>query len=176
MALPRIAILGGGVGSVTAAVQLSNEGWQQRFDSITLYQLGWRLGGKGASGRGPGMRIEEHGLHIWFGFYENAFRMLRGCHQELDQRADAGQPRWPLPFRNMDESFRACTEISLTDYDRCGWKLWNADFFDFDDDRPWIEPDPRPPGERPDDWSALYFLGRCLHLAADLAVLLERSE
>ena len=176
MALPRIAILGGGVGSVTAAFQLSKEGWQQRFSSITLYQQGWRLGGKGASGRGAGLRIEEHGLHIWFGFYENAFRMLRSCHEELDQLAEAGQPRWALPFHNMEDSFRACTEISLTDHDGCGWKVWNADFFEFDDDRPWIQPDPRPPGARPDDWSVLYYAARCLHLAADFAVSLERAE
>jgi uncharacterized protein with NAD-binding domain and iron-sulfur cluster len=176
MALPRIAIIGGGVGSVTAAIQLSKEGWQQRFSSITLYQQGWRLGGKGASGRGSGLRIEEHGLHIWFGFYENAFRMLHRCHEELDLRAQAGEPRWPLPFQNMEESFRACTEISLTDHDGCGWKLWDADFFEFDDDRPWIEPDPRPPGERPDDWSVVFYAARCLHLAADLAVSLVRSE
>ena len=29
-------------------------------------------------GRSGGQRIEEHGLHIWFGFYQHAFRMLRG--------------------------------------------------------------------------------------------------
>ena len=45
--------------------------------------MGWRLGGKGASGRGPSGRIEEHGLHIWMGFYENAFRLMRECYAEL---------------------------------------------------------------------------------------------
>ena len=58
------------------------EGWQDKFD-ITVYQPGWRLGGKGASGRGPGGRIEEHGLHVWLGFYENAFKLLRECYAEL---------------------------------------------------------------------------------------------
>ncbi len=51
---------------------------------VTLYQEGWRLGGKGASGRGENGRIEEHGLHIWLGFYDNAFRMMRACHAELE--------------------------------------------------------------------------------------------
>lgn len=51
---------------------------------VTIYQEGWRLGGKGASGRGPSGRIEEHGLHIWLGFYDNAFRMMRECHAELN--------------------------------------------------------------------------------------------
>ena len=76
-ALPRVVILGGGVAGMTAAMELSRPGWQQRYESITLYQLGWRLGGKGASGRGAHERIEEHGLHIWLGFYDNAFRLLR---------------------------------------------------------------------------------------------------
>ena len=51
--------------------------------AVTIYQLGWRLGGKGASGRGPADRIEEHGLHLWMGFYENAFRLMRECYAEL---------------------------------------------------------------------------------------------
>ncbi len=170
--LPRIAILGGGVGSVTTAIQLSKPGWQARFQSITLYQQGWRLGGKGASGRGEAMRIEEHGLHIWFGFYENAFRMLDECHRELDQLEQAGVPRWPLAFKNVQDSFSPCDRIALTDFDGCAWKLWSADFFDFTDDRPWTRPDPRPPGQRPGDWSVIYYAGRCLHLAADLAMSL----
>ena len=47
--------------------------------------MGWRLGGKGASGRNAahGSRIEEHGLHIWFGFYDNAFLTMRQCYEEL---------------------------------------------------------------------------------------------
>jgi uncharacterized protein with NAD-binding domain and iron-sulfur cluster len=36
---------------------------------VTIYQRGWRLGGKDASGRNReyGQRIEEHGLHMWMG-------------------------------------------------------------------------------------------------------------
>jgi uncharacterized protein with NAD-binding domain and iron-sulfur cluster len=168
--LPRIAILGGGAGSVTAAVHLSERGWEKRFSSITLYQQGWRLGGKGASGRGPNQRIEEHGLHIWFGFYENAFRMLRRCHDELDRlAAEEGQPRWPLVFTTVDDSFQPCSEISLTDYDGCGWKLWVADFFEEDDDVPWAESEAGDDGEPEDRWSVAFYMARCLRLAADVA-------
>lgn len=179
--LPRVAILGGGVGGVTTAFALSQDGWQQRFGGITLYQQGWRLGGKGASGRGVHGRIEEHGLHIWFGFYENAFRMMRECHEELDAIAaadpnDPGSRRWPLCFTSVEDSFLACNEITLTDHDGCEWLPWTADFFDFDDDRPWADPDPRVPGERPEDWSAVFFASRCLHLAADLATSLLHSD
>ena len=154
----------------------SQDGWKNRFRSITLYQQGWRLGGKGASGRGDGQRIEEHGLHIWFGFYENAFRMLSRCHQDLDRRAAAGTPRWPLAFQTIDDSFRRCVQIALTDYDECDWKLWVADFFDDWHDTPWAEPDPRPPGERPEDWTVVFYVVRCLRLAADLAWSLVESD
>src|SRR4051794_23164838 len=66
--IEKIVILGGGMGSLGTAFELTSQpGWQERYD-ITIYQLGWRLGGKGASGRSDEGRIEEHGLHIWFGF------------------------------------------------------------------------------------------------------------
>ena len=68
----KVAVLGGGAGGMTAAFELTaTPELRERFE-VTVYQLGWRLGGKGASGRNRGVadRIEEHGLHIWFGFYE----------------------------------------------------------------------------------------------------------
>ena len=62
----RIVILGGGLGAMAAAYELTNQpGWYERYE-ITIYQLGWRLGGKGASGHNADkyQRIEEHRLHI----------------------------------------------------------------------------------------------------------------
>lgn len=84
----KIAILGGGVGAMTSAFKITNEpGWQDRYE-VTVYQMGWRLGGKGASGRRPPhWRIEEHGLHIWLGFYHNAFRMMQQALTELNPDA-----------------------------------------------------------------------------------------
>ena len=73
---------------LAAAWRLSEPGWQDELESITVYQRGWRLGGKGASSRGPNGRIEEHGLHLWLGYYENAFRLLRECYAELDRPRD----------------------------------------------------------------------------------------
>lgn len=81
----KIAIIGGGCASVAAAWELSRPEHQDRY-RVTIYQEGWRLGGKGASGRGASGRIEEHGLHIWLGFYDNAFRMMRQCHSELEEQ------------------------------------------------------------------------------------------
>ena len=78
---------------LSAAWRLSEPGWRDRFESITVYQRGWRLGGKGASSRGDNGRIEEHGLHIWLGSYENAFALLRECYAELDRATtDPGRP------------------------------------------------------------------------------------
>jgi len=59
----RITILGGGTGALSAAFGLTERpDWGDRYE-ITVYQQGWRLGGKGASGRNPDVaqRIEEHG-------------------------------------------------------------------------------------------------------------------
>lgn len=178
MAKPRIVILGGGAGAVTAALQLSKGSWRQHFESITVYQQGWRLGGKGACGRGAQLRIEEHGLHIWFGFYENAFRLLDECHTELDAlaRGPNPKPRWHLPFKSVEASFTPLVEVAVADHDGCDWSLWLADFFDDDDDRPWLQPDPRPPDERPDEWTVIAYLVHALRLAADLAWSLVHSD
>lgn len=81
----RVAIIGGGCASMAAAWELTAPEHRGRY-KVTLYQEGWRLGGKGASGRGENGRIEEHGLHIWLGFYDNAFRMMRACHAELEAK------------------------------------------------------------------------------------------
>ena len=63
------------MGGLAAAWRLSEPGWRDRFSAITVFQRGWRLGGKGASSRGINGRIEEHGLHVWLGHYDNAFRL-----------------------------------------------------------------------------------------------------
>ena len=82
----RVAVLGGGVGAMVAAYELAS-GPRAEDYCITIYQQGWRLGGKGASGRNAeqGQRIEEHGAHIWFGFYENAFDVMGRAYQELQR-------------------------------------------------------------------------------------------
>ena len=80
MATTKIAILGGGIAGLTAAFHLSRtQALRDRFD-VTVYQIGWRLGGKIASGRDPARRNLEHGLHVWFGCYDNAFAMLQDAY------------------------------------------------------------------------------------------------
>jgi uncharacterized protein with NAD-binding domain and iron-sulfur cluster len=104
----KVAIIGGGCGSISAAFELSRPSHKGKYQ-VTVYQLGWRLGGKGASGRGPADRIEEHGLHLWMGSYENAFRLIRECYTELkrDRRkcrmADWRDAFSPAPFVGLAE-------------------------------------------------------------------------
>ena len=119
----KIAILGGGVGSMTAAYYLTDQaGWQNKYD-ITLYQLGWRLGGKGASGRNAafGQRIEEHGLHIWFGFYANAFAMIKAAYASLERPAGAPLATWSDAFKQHDY-------VALAESVGAGWRDWNIVF------------------------------------------------
>jgi len=96
---------------LATAWRLSEPGWRDEFESITVYQRGWRLGGKGASSRGANGRIEEHGLHVWLGWYENAFQLLRQCYEELDRptrRPDA-------PVRTLSEAMIPAGKIGLAD-------------------------------------------------------------
>lgn len=81
----RIVALGGGLGTLAALFAITElPGWQDRFD-ITLYQIGWRLGGRARSGRNARMhmRSEAYGHHVWWGCYDNAFALLRRCYKEL---------------------------------------------------------------------------------------------
>ena len=72
----KIAIIGGGMGGLTAAFDLSSKDLSNKFD-ITVYQMGWRLGGKCATGRNQSknQRIEEHGIHAFAGSYYNALKL-----------------------------------------------------------------------------------------------------
>jgi uncharacterized protein with NAD-binding domain and iron-sulfur cluster len=80
----EIAILGSGVSALATAFELTDyEGWQDHYD-ITVYQMGWRLGGKTASSRGVHGRIEERGIHIFQGWYENAFRIVKEAYAERE--------------------------------------------------------------------------------------------
>ncbi|MBD2548279.1 NAD(P)-binding protein [Microcystis elabens FACHB-917] len=132
----RVAIIGGGCGAMTAAYELSRPEHGGRY-AITVYQQGWRLGGKGASGRGPSGRVEEHGLHVWLGFYENSFRMMRECYAELEASPEGS------PFGSWREAFLPETEVGLFSRSvSSDWRKWSARF----PSRPGLPGDPLPPG------------------------------
>lgn len=104
----KVAILGGGAGGLAAAFELTATPELRAQYDVTVHQLGWRLGGKGASGRRAGVaeRIEEHGLHIWFGFYENAFDVIKRCYAELGRGPDE-------PLATWRDAFHPCHDVVL---------------------------------------------------------------
>ena len=85
--------------ALAAAFELTSQpDWKDKYE-VTLYQLGWRLGGKGASSRGEYGRIEEHGFHVWLGSYENAFQLIERCYQELGRSLDDQLATWQEAFK-----------------------------------------------------------------------------
>ena len=98
---------------------------RERFD-ISIYTRGWRLGGKGASGRNSDFadRIEEHGLHMWLGCYENAFRTIRACYKEW-------QPRPGSPLKDWTDAFTPQHRVTFEQRDGGAngrWTPWNFEF------------------------------------------------
>jgi uncharacterized protein with NAD-binding domain and iron-sulfur cluster len=125
MAAKKIAVLGGGMASLTAAYQLTSEpNWQEKYD-ITLYHMGWRLGGKGASGRNGNpsstglvsQRIEEHGLHLWFGFYDNAFKLIQQCYKDNNRNPNN-------PLATWQQAFKGYNSVVLEEYINGEWLDW----------------------------------------------------
>lgn len=152
----KIAILGGGMAGMTAAWRLSEPGWEERFERITVYQRGWRLGGKGASSRGAQGRIEEHGLHIWLGYYENSFRVVRQVYEELQRETTAPN----APIKIWTDAFQPVSDVGFEDFDGTRWKHWVATF----------RPNDQLPGEEDADTGVMTvaeFLSRSLRLIAD---------
>jgi uncharacterized protein with NAD-binding domain and iron-sulfur cluster len=109
---------------LTAAWELSRPGWRDQFESITVYQRGGRLGGKGASSRGVHGRIEEHGLHVWLGYYHNAFRLMREVYAELD-RAHRDPS---CPIRTFDDAFVPSDVVGVGQHGVDGWTTWTGRF------------------------------------------------
>jgi uncharacterized protein with NAD-binding domain and iron-sulfur cluster len=127
----RIAILGGGMAALVTAYELSKlrDNGEPRYD-ITVYQQGWRLGGKGASGRNAtqGDRIEEHGLHVLFGCYENTFRILREIYGaqlgaaigKINDERQTKKQR-PIAVLSYDEAFHGHSQIATYEPLEGGW-------------------------------------------------------
>jgi len=119
MAKRKVAILGGGVSAITVAMQLTDDpAWRDQFESITIYQLGWRLGGKGAAGRADAAnRILEHGLHIWLGYYDNAFQLIQKVYAEAGRTAGS-------PIRTWTDAFTGQDWVGVMDRDNGSWSPW----------------------------------------------------
>ena len=121
----KVAILGGGPSGLTAAYWLSSTQELRDTYDVTVYQMGWRVGGKGASGRNreKADRVEEHGLHIIFGFYQNFFAMIRDVYGAIGRKPDAPLSTWrkafhPLSAGVMEDNFRGKWEPWIEQFGR----------------------------------------------------------
>jgi uncharacterized protein with NAD-binding domain and iron-sulfur cluster len=111
----QIAILGGGIGALTAAFELTEQDPENERYDITVYTLGWRLAGKCLVGRDEhrDWRALEHGLHIWAGFYDNTF--------DLVQRLYARLKRSPNEWRSK---FEGLNHFTVMESVNGSWKPW----------------------------------------------------
>ncbi|SOH95032.1 Flavin containing amine oxidoreductase [Monaibacterium marinum] len=104
----KVLILGGGCGGVAAAYALGATAERRAAFDVTLCSQGWRIGGKGASGRNAKdhQRIEEHGLHLFLGFYRTAFGLLRDAYAQLDGVNDG-------VFASVEDAFTPQHHVTL---------------------------------------------------------------
>jgi len=159
----RIAIIGGGCAAMTAAFELTRPQLQGKY-AVTVYQLGWRLGGKGASGRGPAGRIEEHGLHLWMGFYENAFRIMRECYAEL------GRDPKQCPIADWRDAFEPAPLAGVCDRLPNGeWEIWQGTL-------PPTEGLPGDPLPASHHWTVAEYVARSVALIRGLLETIRRNE
>ena len=106
----RVAILGGGPGGLATAWALSRTAALRDRYEVTLYTLGFRLGGKVATSQAKSRhaRFESHGPHTWSGFYENSFTIARDVLAASAARRGTSPP--PL-----ESVFRKCSYAAVHD-------------------------------------------------------------
>jgi len=121
---------------------------------VTVYEREWHLGGKGASVRGEHGRIEEHGLHVWLGYYENAFRLMREVYGELDRDRRC-------PIASVEDAFLPAGRVGVDD--------WVATF-DGDGRLPGLGAEPSGPA------SVLALIQRGLRLLLDFSASLDEER
>ncbi|MCP4810125.1 MAG: NAD(P)-binding protein [Proteobacteria bacterium] len=121
----KVAVLGGGLGAIAAAFYLTDTSEKRARFQVTVFTDEHRLGGKTGSGRNldHGGRIEEHGLHILLGFYDEMFGLLRAVWADWRPPADG-------PFQSLDDALEPQRRITFPERvpRRPGWDFWHVDF------------------------------------------------
>ena len=96
----KVAILGGGAASCATALALTGQpGWKAHYE-VTIYQLGWRIGGKARSGRNRnyGQRSEGITGYDFPASYFETKKIMRSVYNEL-KRPEG------VPLRTFEEAF-----------------------------------------------------------------------
>jgi uncharacterized protein with NAD-binding domain and iron-sulfur cluster len=83
----RVIVIGGGIAGLTTAFELSRTAHARQEWDVEVVEMGHKLGGRLFSAHNPEAwgRNEEHGLHVWFGFYDNAFRLAEEVWSAFDK-------------------------------------------------------------------------------------------
>jgi uncharacterized protein with NAD-binding domain and iron-sulfur cluster len=150
---------------LAAAWELSRPEHSDHIAAITVYERSSRLGGKGASSRGIHGRIEEHGLHVWLGYYDNAFRLIREVYEELDRPRTDPQ----CPIKTWRDAFQPADLVGAAERDGSATP-WLAEFGHND-----LEPGAAPSsGDRPT--SVVELAGRAVGLLLDAVRSLSRPD
>ena len=115
----KVAILGGRLGAMSAAFELAK---LEKYE-ITIYQMGWRLGDKLATGRNMdpdgGYRIQEHGIHSYMGLYLNACGQMQEIYELLDKSSDRENF-----YTTFSEGFHLQGEVEMWDFADDAWQSW----------------------------------------------------
>jgi len=108
----RVVIVGGGIAGLTAAYELTRTPEARATWAVEVVEMGHRFGGRLASAHRSDAweRNEEHGLHVWFGFYDNTFRLAEAVWR--DHPRPQGSPWssvWDAlePIYSSDHGLRA---------------------------------------------------------------------
>ncbi len=115
----KIAILGAGPSALVAAFRLTETPALRKKYDITIYQQGWRVGGKCATGRDldKHMRVYEHGIHGFLGCYFNALSVMMDAFNELKRK-----PSHPLP--DFKQAFYGMSGVIRYEMDDGAIKKW----------------------------------------------------
>lgn len=75
----RVLVIGAGIAGRSVAHELTRTAAARARWDVELVEMGHRVGGRLASPHRPEAwgRNEEHGLHVWFGWYDNTFAWPR---------------------------------------------------------------------------------------------------
>ena len=120
--MKKICILGGGPAGLAAAYGLSaTKALRAEYD-VTVYQVGWKLGGKCSTGRKqPGDHVEQNCAHYLFGCYNNTFAMVRDIYAKL---AASGRTE----FGDFDDVLWPRNLIALKQQFKGEWHTWMMEF------------------------------------------------